>query len=257
MVANFDMNGVRGQVHFYQAYRGAPVDITTNLEGLDQYTEQYPWHIHECPINFALLRDFPCSQSEVGGHYDPTGAAVDNPDYPEDCASDPDLCEVGDLGGKLGRLQYDRPIEYFEDPRLSLFGPQSPVGRSLVIHRQDGSRWACANLEYAGVRVYTWRYPFTEECGPFQGEVIIRRVEGKAETTINVDLYRIDGEPVPSSGHLYSLRRGQPSEDGNCSSPYVNGVSLPAPPPPPPPPKLLSCRRENLGGGGGGGGDHS
>lgn len=211
------MGGVRGSIQFYQAFPGEPVRIHVNLDGLDQFSDRYPWHIHDFPVRFGLLRDFPCSAEEVGGHYDPTGVG-NNENYTELCAANPDNCEVGDLGGKLGALVNNQPWQSFDDPRLSLFGPQSIVGRSIVIHRQGPGepRWVCANIEYNGVRLITMRAPFQN--GPLQGDIIFRRVEGRADTTISVDLYRIDNGSLDSMNHSWNLRVGAPDENGNCGT---------------------------------------
>lgn len=215
------MNGIEGVIHFYQAADdpNEPVLITVSLDGLDQYREDYGWHVHEYPVNFGLLRDYACSDSEVGGHFDPRGAAVNNPDYDDDCAADIDACEIGDLAGKLGPILWDEQgDQLFEDQRLSLFGPESIVGRSVVLHRTDGTRIACANIELQGRQVITWRYPFqpgpiimkdgTEIPNSLEGDVVFRRVEGRDEMFIDVDVYRVDGGPSPSSGHEWNLRRG-------------------------------------------------
>ena len=213
--AHFDMRGVRGTIQFYQPEPSRPVEIHVQLTGLDKFTDRYPWHVHMYPVRFGLLRDFPCSDEEVGGHYDPTGASM-AVNYTERCANDPDDCEVGDLSGKLGALT-DQQWQSFTDSRLSLFGPQSIVGRSIVIHRQDPSetRWVCANIEYNGVRLKTTRFPFMN--GPLQGDVIFRRVIGRDDVKINVDLYRIDGGSMNSMNHIWNLRTGTPGAGGDCN----------------------------------------
>ena len=218
--AYFDMGGVRGSIQFYQANPDEPVRVHVQLDGLDQFNDRYPWHVHDFPVRFGLLRDFPCSEAEVGDHYDPTGVG-NSPNYTEMCAADPDNCEVGDLGGKLGLLVNNEPWQNFDDPRLSLFGPQSIVGRSIVIHRQAqpgeaAPRWICANIEYNGVSLSTERAPFQN--GPLQGDIIFRRVKGRAETTISVDLYRIDNGSLDSANHDWNLRVGAPGDNGNCGT---------------------------------------
>ncbi len=220
--AKFSMNGIEGTIHFYQAADdpNEPVFITVDLDGLDMYQQDYGWHVHDYPVNFGLLRNVPCSESEVGGHYDPRGAAVNNPDYADDCAANADDCEIGDLAGKLGMIRYDESgqQQQFVDTRLSLFGPESIVGRSVVIHRAGGPRLACANIKLHGKNVVTWRYPFIPMRGgvnnsivapnALEGDVVFRRVKGRDELFIDVDLYRVDGGQSPSSDHIWSLRRG-------------------------------------------------
>ena len=210
------MGGVSGTIQFYQPEPGQPVQIHVQLTGLDQFTDRYPWRVYMYPVRFGLLRDFPCSAQEVGERYDPTGVG-NPPNYDEACANDTDNCQVGDLSGKLGTLT-DQDWQSFTDSRLSLFGPQSIVGRSIVIQRQGPpeTRWVCANIEYNGVKLQTTRFPFSD--GPLQGDVIFRRVKGRDDVKILVDLYRIDNGSVNSINHNWNLRTGTPGEDGNCDA---------------------------------------
>ena len=131
---------------------------------------------------------------------------------------DANACEVGDLAGRNGRLRNDQPWQTFEDPFLDLYGPYSPIGHSVLIHRGDstGERFICANVEYNGVRVDTLRAAINN--GPYQGEVILRRVEGMDDATIEVDIYRIDGMMVDNITHEWSLNIGQPDDVNGCGS---------------------------------------
>ena len=60
-----------------------------------------------------------------------------------------DQYEVGDLSGKFGDLKgQDRVQGTFVDPSLCLWGPNSVLGRSVVIHHSPvPHRWVCANIE--------------------------------------------------------------------------------------------------------------
>ena len=218
------MNGVLGSVLFYQRKPGAPVEVHVKLEGLEQYTETHPWHVHNFPVRYGLLRDFPCSEAELGPHYDPTNAALNNPNYEAECAANASFCEVGDLGGRLGNIRPGGP-KYYVDPHLDLFGARTIIGRSLVIHRENGERWICGNIEYGGVTKDSIRYAF-DQPGPLQGDVIIRRIEGRTEASIHVELYRIDGVGGPSFNHSWNLRVPGKAMDGNCSA--LGHVSFPA-----------------------------
>lgn len=56
---------------------------------------------------------------------------------------------MGDLSGKFGALdgltQYE---DFYNDTNLPLFGYNSIIGRSVVIHkRYKNARWACSTLE--------------------------------------------------------------------------------------------------------------
>ena len=212
------MNGVNGTLTLYQEHRNAPVQLHVNLDGLDQYpAERFPWHVHMYPVDFSLLQDFPCSLAAIGDHYDPFGVAVglDTAVYDARCRADVNNCEIGDFSRKLGFLTPERS-QYFTDPDLSLFGPLTPIGRSVLIHRGGGERWLCANFELHGVKILSLKYNFQN--GPFEGDVVIRRIEGRDESKILVDIYRrfqeVD-QPLASSNHSWSLRKGTLGE--NCT----------------------------------------
>lgn len=59
------------------------------------------------------------------------------------------MYEIGDLSGKFGTL--DGLTEYmddYNDTNLPLFGYESIIGRSIIIHKKDRNiRWACSSLE--------------------------------------------------------------------------------------------------------------
>ena len=207
------MNGVNGTVQLYQAHRSAPVQFHINLNGLDQYpAERFPWHVHMYPVDFSLLDDFPCSLENIGDHYDPFGVAVglNTEVYDARCRANVIDCEIGDFSRKLGLLSTDK-WQSFTDPNLSLFGPLTPIGRSLLIHRGTGERWICSNFELHGVKILSLKYNFVGGSFPVEGDVVIRRVEGRDESKILVDIYRktqIVDQPLSSFNHSWSLRKG-------------------------------------------------
>ena len=75
----------------------------------------------------------------TGGHFDPSGA-----DYAGSEAPPP--YEYGDLSGKHGTLTQGTTLSFLSDATLPLSGSMSVLGRSIVIHKADGSRWACATI---------------------------------------------------------------------------------------------------------------
>lgn len=223
MDAYFDMNGITGTVSFYQEKRDVkPVKITVRLMGLDQFENQmWGWHVHEWPINFGLLEFTPCSNEEVGGHFDPLQVGV-AADYAQSCASDPSNCEVGDLAGRHGPLSSNITEYCFDDYHLDLYRSFAIAGRSIVLHIEDGTRIACANLEYSdGSLVTTYRAqfpydPFTQD-NTLMGDIILKRIKGKAGMTLHAELYRVDGGLMLNEDHEWSLRLGDPGLMGDCS----------------------------------------
>ncbi len=218
MQAVFDQGGVRGYVQFYQPTRGAPTEINVNLEGLNQFSGTYPWHAHEYPVRDALLKDFPCSDLEVGGHYDPTNQFNNPEEYNVNCnVNNATSCEVGDFSGKLGRLRNDQQQQFFVDPLLNLYGPQSVIGRALVIHYpgSPNNRFICANIEPLGCRVKNLRAAFDN--GVLQGEIVIRHVAGQDSAKIFVDLVQVVGDTTAVRDRTWSLHFGQPDSGNSCN----------------------------------------
>ena len=218
--AYLDMNGIRGNVQFHQQNMEGDVIISINLEGLDQYpNEEWKWEVHEYPITNALLREEPCSSRVVGNLYDPT-EATDSADYEENCAEEGDACAVGDLTGRHGPLMSNQTSYQFTDNTVNLFYDHSLVGRALVLRRESGFRFACANIQYDAIgRVETYVAPFPfdpqQQDNNIQGEIVLRRPQGRCGVTLDASLFRVDGSPDTVLG--WSLRRGQPGAKGDCS----------------------------------------
>lgn len=214
--AVFDMGGVSGYVQFYQPRRGAPTEINVNLQGLEQYTGSYPWHIHQYPVRTALLKDFPCGSSEVGDHYDPLNAR-DDPNYDENCnMSNPSACEVGGLTRKVGRIRSDTVQQTFVDNQLDLYGSNSVIGRSLALHypEEPNNRFICANIEPHGCKVKNLRAAFDN--GRIQGDVVVRHASGTESAKIFVDLFQLG---TPNDGNTsWNLFFGNAGADGSCDN---------------------------------------
>lgn len=185
--AVFSQGGISGNVLFVQEKPGAPVKIHVNLMGLDQYSDAYRWSIREFPVRTSLLRDFPCAEESIGGVYNPANVNLA-------CTNTADsVCPTGDLTTKLGPIVFNMPWQVFEDPSLILTGPDSILGRSVVIDREDGPEGAfiCANIEQLGVRRETLRAAFDNSA--IQGDVIVRFSTGRDDAKLEADLHRLDG----------------------------------------------------------------
>ena len=91
----------------------------------------------------------------TGGHFDPMKA-----DYAGSEAPLP--YEYGDLSGKWGKLNAPSAVSsnpaakdffvgtgqgFVSDATLPLSGSMSVLGRSIVIHKANGDRWACATFQ--------------------------------------------------------------------------------------------------------------
>ena len=223
VIANFNMDGVNGTITFTQQSPTSITMIRLSLTGLDQYpSEQFPWHVHNYP--FRTRPDF-CSVVSVGGHFDPFMASS-QPDYSAVCMNNRSLCEVGDLSGKFGPLNPDSMTsEVYEDVFLPLYGVYSIVGRSVVIHRGDGARWVCANIEYPS--------DVTIVYSPFRNVLVgniyfIQPYMPVSLTTVFTRLSNVSGS-VNSIGHNWHVHENAIGDSGDCAEggPHYNPRGIP------------------------------
>ncbi len=145
-----NMKGIKGYFRFRQA---SPFDVTefrVNLTNLESRVG--PYHVHRFPVpSVRLPLSSLCSNDNVAGHWNPFGLNTNDPTYPKVPGSTHDMYEIGDLSSKHMSLAGKNEVEMvFTDFNLPLFGQNSIVGRSVVIHRTDGSRYVCASISYPG-----------------------------------------------------------------------------------------------------------
>ena len=163
----------------------------------------------------------------MGGHYDPLGAAqaenyasICNPRMPQNC-------EIGDLSGKFGNFQSAETVAAtYTDQYLSLSGVYSIVGRSIVIHFQNGSRFVCANIaDYNTTSSSLSNLIYSHYRDDFIGNIFFRQYTNNTSSAfVYTDLVRIVGS-VSSSGHNWHVHRDLLDMDGtNCSlaGPHYN-----------------------------------
>lgn len=154
--AKFNLDGVKGSIKFSQK----PGDPSTtlidyDLTGLKGNTRN--WHVHVMPVpdhnpeqvskNATALTEL-CDAPNTRGHLNPKGIKKILP--PKSAPFD--QYEIGDLSGKHGSFQpvtgqADRYKGHLEDNTLPLKGEDGILGRSVVIHKNDGKRWVCASIE--------------------------------------------------------------------------------------------------------------
>ena len=122
--AVFDMDGVTGSIQFSQGTNGSdPTQIAVDLVGLKDGPN--PWHVHEKPVQGVA-----CGDSSTGGHFGSSS--------------------IWDLGTKHGNLGGPVMRQNFAEETwagLPLFGPDSVVGKSIVIHKANNDRWVCATIK--------------------------------------------------------------------------------------------------------------
>lgn len=187
--ADFSYSNITGNIYFTQTSPLDPVNI--NLDLVNLRGEGGGYHVHKWPVPQKVELNEPmCDNDHVEGHFNPfsvnTGAG-----YPSAASTTPEKYEVGDLSGKFGML--NNMADYkknMTDPNLQLFGKNTIIGRSMVIHKNDasGSRWVCATI---------WPGPDTpmniahaQFTYPVIGHIVLRQPAGMwyAETQIYMEL---------------------------------------------------------------------
>lgn len=140
-VADFPSVGTypltKGYVYFYSP-KGKEVHVHLDMTGLPKSGGPFVYHIHENAIS-----DDNCETA--GLHFNPFGA---NPNC--DNQEDLSLCQVGDLSGKHGSINATCFATTYVDPFLSLNDSVNDiVGKSVVFHYGDLTKFACATIQLA------------------------------------------------------------------------------------------------------------
>lgn len=153
-LANFDLDGVKGTFTFTQTTANEPTLCEYSLVGLKGNNRLYHVHVRPVPSfdnekvrnNASAIAEI-CGDPATGGHLNPHHVTTKLP--PKSAPFD--KYETGDLSGKHGPLSQvvgteDRYVGSFTDDKLPMSGENSIVGRSIVIHKNDGKRWICASI---------------------------------------------------------------------------------------------------------------
>ncbi|XP_055314851.1 uncharacterized protein LOC129575370 isoform X3 [Sitodiplosis mosellana] len=182
---------VKGKIELYQQSEYEITNIDVLLKGLN---ETSGYHIHEASIQENLL--FPCEASTIYDHWNPRGVNPKTSPMPREGSTD--LYEMGDLSGKFGTL--DHLSEYmasFNDTNIPLFGYETVLGRSVVIHKKSKNvRWACSTLERGysphesrEIRaIASFHHPKGYAYGYMRFTQLIHNDGSKSDTTIEVKL---------------------------------------------------------------------
>ena len=141
--AIFSNEGVTGTIEFSQKSPLDPTKTSVNLQGLNGNAGGYHVHLWPVPERAKSSQNNMCAPEYVSGHFNPFIDQVGIPgsaNYPAAGASTYDMYEVGDLSAKYGMLNNDsNKTGTYTDYNLQLFGKNSIIGRSLVIHRNDAT----------------------------------------------------------------------------------------------------------------------
>ena len=122
--------------------------------------------------------------------------------------------QVGDLSRKYGMLSGKETLTAtYTDFNLPLFGINSVMGRSIVIHKDEtgGPRWVCANIkDTVSMTVAMATFTF-----PVIGHVLLQQHEGAAlsETSVYVELDYGDGTTTGTTGHSWAVHANPVGDD--------------------------------------------
>ncbi|XP_051549839.1 uncharacterized protein cusr isoform X1 [Myxocyprinus asiaticus] len=219
--AVLDMRGIKGYFTFHQA---SPFDLTTIMVNLTNLNKRVgPFHVHQFPL--PEMRSPPessCSNNNVGGHWNPFNVNVQAPAYPPPRGSTHDHFEVGDLSARHGSLENSNNFQAtLTDWNLPLFGRNSIVGRSVVIHQPNGTRFACASIGYPG-KVSVAKAVFRS---PVVGTVLFTQLSSDlySDVSVFVDLSygKLSTQATQNHNwhiHTYPISTETDSDKGCCLS---------------------------------------
>lgn len=219
--AVINMRGIKGYFNFRQA---SPFDVTefrVNLTNLQSSVG--PYHVHSFPVpSLRSPLSSMCSNDNVGGHWNPFGINTSDPTYPKVPGSTHDRYEIGDLSAKHMSLSgKDKADGVFADFNLPLFGHNSIVGRSLVIHKTDGARYVCASISYPG-EVIVARARFQS---PVVGEIWFTQLRDHPLSDVSIFMDLSYGNPTttPTNNHnwhvhSYPIGSERDDDEGSCST---------------------------------------
>lgn len=141
-IADFPGSGdksVKGNIVF-TAKQGKFVNVHVDMTGLPKEGGPFQYHIHE----FAVPENGDCEAA--GKHFNPYNASPNC-----DAQKNDAYCQVGDLSGKHGWIDTTCFETKYDDKFLSLNGKSKSniLGRAVVFHYDNLTKFACANIEVA------------------------------------------------------------------------------------------------------------
>ncbi|KAK6174544.1 hypothetical protein SNE40_017798 [Patella caerulea] len=213
LVAAFSRDGVKGHISFQQSSMFESTRIEVSLMNLQSKASGY--HIHKFPVPQRVTKDQAmCSGALVSGHFNPY--SIDISGSPPSGTGTNDKYEIGDLSGKFGTLAgKDNVTMTYNDWNMPLFGKRNIAFRSLVIHRVDGSRWICTNIEDVDA-VKTAMATFTY---PFIGYAILKQPlkSSRQDTSIFIELNTADGTTT-STSYKWQINKNMAGADWNADT---------------------------------------
>ncbi|XP_059187093.1 uncharacterized protein cusr [Centropristis striata] len=216
-----NMKGIKGYFSFRQS---SPFDVTelrVNLTNLQMKVGPYHVHMFSVP-SVRSPSSSRCSNDNVGGHWNPFRVNTNDPAYPRVPGSTHDMYEIGDLSAKHMSLAGKNETDaMFTDFSLPLFGQNSIVGRSVVIHQTDGARYVCASISYPG-EVTVGRAIFRS---PVVGEIWFTQLANNPLSDVSIFMDLSYGNPsmTPTRNHnwhvhTYPISSERDDDERRCST---------------------------------------
>ncbi|XP_044006416.1 uncharacterized protein LOC122851330 isoform X2 [Aphidius gifuensis] len=210
---------LHGKFEFIQQTEYDITGVELLLEDLDGKTNNY--QIYKVPVEIDL--EFPCEPTSLYDSFDPFNMS-DTLSPPSGKGTN-DQYGIGNLSGKFGTLENrSRYSATFNDTTLPLFGYQSILGRSIIIHKKDNDfRWACSSIErgYAPSEareiraIASFHHPYGFAWGYIRMTQLIYNDNSKSETIIEVKLrYPGENDKNTTRNHNWEI--------------WVNGVGVDA-----------------------------
>lgn len=208
--AQFSMEGVRGSIKIQQRYLGEPATISYDLFGLEGNIKHI--NVRSLPLGPRTSSDNSNLCSSLGRIYDPYKSGKNQLKKFEGSSTTIDRLPVGALSAKFGELSVldaeyeDHYKGEFRDLSIQLFGPNTIVGRSIAINKNNNDEpWVCANLDHnANVGL---NYAVANFYYPVVGRVLFQQLahEPHSETGVLVDVYNPNGDQKFSEGHNWLI----------------------------------------------------
>ncbi len=201
---------VSGRMEFIQNLANSETHTLVDLKTLNGVANAY--HVHVIPVQERL--EFPCTGEAVGGHFNPY--KFDKSSSPKPGTGTPDQYEIGDLSGKYGLLGGKHEYRgIHNDTNLPLYGKNSIVGRSIVVHKKHkAERWACASIgwgfdpdEATEIRaIASFHHPNGFAWGYVRLRQVVYRDGSSTDTTVEVRLkYPGKTNNERTGGHDWSV----------------------------------------------------
>ncbi|XP_077425870.1 uncharacterized protein cusr [Vanacampus margaritifer] len=221
VTALFDMKGINGYISFRQASPFDQTELMLNLNNLRSLVAGF--HVHNFPVPSGRNSSTDlCSNDNLGGHWNPFGLDTNAPTYPSGPGSTHDLYEVGDLSAKHMSLANKNESDVtFVDFNLPLFGQNSIVGRSIVIHLLDGARYVCSSIGYPG-EVIVARATFRS---PLVGNMWFTQLKDNPLSDVSTFVVLSHGNPTMASTtnhnwhiHMYPISSERDDDEARCGT---------------------------------------